>query len=151
MITLRPAALDDETRLLAWRNDPATRASAFNEAEVSPEAHKTWLARKLADPACAIVVAEEEGEPVAQVRFERIEPDLAEIDIAVAPQARGRGVGRRVLRLAVGDARRVLGVTRVRARVKPTNEASLKAFRAAGFAVTRAGGAAIELERFTES
>jgi RimJ/RimL family protein N-acetyltransferase len=146
-VILRPVALSDENRLLAWRNDPATRASAFNEEEVTADEHSAWFARKLSDAACAMLIAEDAGEPVAQVRLERVEPDVAEIHIAVDPAARGRGVGREVLRLAVAEGRSRLEVSRVRAHVKANNMASLRAFRAAGFVVTSETRNVVELER----
>jgi RimJ/RimL family protein N-acetyltransferase len=144
-VTLRRANRNDEALLHAWRNDLATRASAFTEHEVSAEEHRVWFARKLRDPSCAILIAEKDGRPVAQVRFDRVEPEVAEVDISVDPEARGEGVGRLVLKLAVRDAERLLGVVRVRARVKPDNEASLTAFRAAGFRVIGEAGDAVEL------
>jgi RimJ/RimL family protein N-acetyltransferase len=133
MVTLRPAAADDEARLLAWRNDPIVRASAFNQNRVSVETHRLWFARKLSDPACAILIAEEDGQPVGEVRLDRVETDLAEVHIAVAPEARGRGIGGEILSLAARDAQRLLGVTCLRALVKRSNEASLRTFRSAGF------------------
>jgi RimJ/RimL family protein N-acetyltransferase len=149
MVTLRRASASDESRLLAWRNDAATRASAFDGEEIPAEVHRAWLRRKLADPACAILIAEEGGGAVGQLRFDRVGPDLAEVDIAVAPEARGRGIAREILGLGLERVENLLGVTRVRALVKPDNQPSLRAFRAAGFQVEREREDAVELERTT--
>jgi RimJ/RimL family protein N-acetyltransferase len=147
MVTLRSAVPHDEALLLAWRNDPATRASSFQQDEVSPETHKLWFTRKMDDPACVILIAEEEGQAVGQVRLDRVQPDVAELHIAVAPEARGRGIARQILTLTALDAELLLGVTQLRARVKGTNEVSLRAFRAAGFREVGDDGDVIDLDR----
>jgi RimJ/RimL family protein N-acetyltransferase len=133
MLSLRSATRADETLLLEWRNDPSTRSSAFNDGVVSVEEHHAWLERKLADPASVILIAEEEGEPVAQVRFDRVDCGVAEIDISVARTSRGRGIGGKVIGLAVPEAVSLLGAKQVIARVKPNNKASLNLFAGAGF------------------
>ena len=147
--TLRPATRHDEGHLLAWRNDPDTRAASFTEDEVTPEAHARWLTSKLTDRDCALLIVEDEGRPIGQVRLERVDDRVAEIHIGLAPEARGTGLGRAALSLACEDAPNLLGVSEVRALVRRENEASLRAFRAAGFAEVATSREAVELRRAT--
>ena len=52
---LRPATIDDANALLAWRNDPATRALSHNKCNVERHAHLEWLACVRADrPLCVM-------------------------------------------------------------------------------------------------
>jgi RimJ/RimL family protein N-acetyltransferase len=117
------------------RNDPATRRASFSSAEVSAEEHHAWFSRKLEDPDCALLIVEEDGWAVGQVRLDRSRRHTAEISIGLAPDARGRGVGREALRIAVSQASELLGVSAVRALIKRDNAPSLAAFTAAGFRV----------------
>jgi RimJ/RimL family protein N-acetyltransferase len=145
MLTLRRAAPEDENRLLTWRNHPSAREASFSQDEISALDHHQWFVRKLEDPKCALLVIEDEGRPVGQIRLDCIAPDLAEVSISLAADARGRGVGREALGLAASEASRLLGVGNIRALVKPENEASLKAFRAAGYRVVGQDDDVIEL------
>ena len=71
--------------------------------------------------------------PVGQVRFD-VEGDRAEIDIAVAPERRGRGYGRAMLVEAIRRLRTERGVReRPTASVLEDNARSLRMFRACGF------------------
>jgi RimJ/RimL family protein N-acetyltransferase len=145
MLRLRPARPEDEDRLLTWRNEASTRQASLSSEEISEADHHRWLVRKLRDPDCALFIIEEAGRPLGQVRLDRIDPELAEISIGLAPEARGRGRGREALRLCVLEAPRLLGVSRIRALVKSDNTASLAAFRASGFRVAGETPGAIEL------
>src|SRR5207245_4537328 len=98
---------------------------SYTSDVISDDDHHQWFARKLADPTCALLVVEEAGRPVGQVRLDRIHGELAEISIGLAPDARGRGLGRDALRLAVSEAPQLLGVKSIKAFVKPVNDASL--------------------------
>lgn len=147
MLTLRPADLSDGQRLLAWRNDPETRAASFDGGEVFPEEHSRWLRRKLDDASCAILVAEDGGVAVGLVRFDWGADAIAEISVTVAPEARGRGIGSLLLRSAIREGQRRLGVECFRARVKEGNQRSLGAFRAAGFTAHASANGVIELRR----
>ena len=145
-LSLRPATEGDSDRLLEWRNDPLTRAMAISQAPVPPADHERWLATRLADPATLLTIAEQNGVPVGTVRLDRRGAE-AELSITIAPGARGRGLARPAIELAVEHARREWGVTRVTARIRPENTASLRAFAAAGFQVTREGDEFVELAR----
>ena len=144
-LSIRPAGPEDEGRLLEWRNDPTVRRSAFHQEEVDAATHHEWFAGKLAAEDTAILIVEDAGSPIGQVRLERNRPDGAEIHISLAEGRRGRGIGRQALRLAVAEARRWPEVTTVHALIKPDNEQSLAAFRAAGFVEHRRTDEAVEL------
>lgn len=146
MVRLRPAEPADEGRLLEWRNEPTTRAASLTSGEVSAEDHSRWLAHKLADPASTLFIVMDGDEPIGQVRLDRVDDELAEVSIGLAPEARGRGAGRKALDLAAAEAPR-LGVMSLRALIKPNNEASLRAFKAAGYADFKADDEVVELRR----
>lgn len=143
MVSLRPATADDAARLLEWRNDPVVRELSFDTAEIDLDTHVAWLGRKLASATTRIFIVEVDAEPVGQVRLEA-EDDQAEVHIGLASTARGRGIGREALRLAL-QAADELGAASVLARVKPDNQASLHAFAAAGFREVGATAEAVEL------
>jgi RimJ/RimL family protein N-acetyltransferase len=150
MLTLRPAEPEDEDRMLRWRNEPLTRRWSFTQDEVSAEDHHVWFTRRFDDPGCVILIIEEAGRPVGQIRLERITPTLAEVSIGLTRDVHGRGLGREALRLATHDASRLLGVANIRALVKRGNQASLRAFRSAGFRDVGEDGGVIELQQTLE-
>jgi RimJ/RimL family protein N-acetyltransferase len=132
-IRLRRATDADADLLLAWSNDPATRAASFHTAPIERGDHLSWLANKLASPATAMWIGEADGEAVGQVRIDVVAEGTGELSIAVAPQARGRGVGRALLDAAIATAGSVLPVEMILARVRLDNPASLALFASAGF------------------
>ncbi len=142
MLTIKPATLSDETRLLEWRNDEQTRAASFTTELVSPDAHRAWLGRKLADPDCLLLIAENDGDPVGTVRLD-LTGDTAEISITIAPEHRAKGLSEEAMRLALAE----LGstVTSVRAEVKTDNLASLRMVAAVGFIETGREGDTVTL------
>jgi RimJ/RimL family protein N-acetyltransferase len=144
-VTLRPARAGDAPLLLAWRNDPDTRRWSFSDAVVAPDAHAAWLAARLRDPETLLLVAEEDGAPVGQVRLDREEGGVGVVSITVAPEARGRGLGLAML-TALRD-RPDLGVTTLRALVLPANERSLTLFSRAGYRDAGRSDDAVVLER----
>ena len=73
----RAATDGDAERLLAWRNDPVTRAASVEPGEVTAEAHRAWLAESLASRDRLLLVVEAAATPVATVRWDRLESRLA--------------------------------------------------------------------------
>jgi RimJ/RimL family protein N-acetyltransferase len=125
---IREATESDSGLLLAWRNDPETRAWSRTTDPVAPADHSEWLARALDDPGRRLLIAEYDHEPVGTVRLDR-DDDHWEISITVAPEARGRGLAVPVL-LA---AERSIDRTTIRACVNRDNAASIAVFRRAGY------------------
>jgi RimJ/RimL family protein N-acetyltransferase len=137
--TLRRATEADRDLLLAWANDPETRASSFHSQTIEPGEHAAWLARVLGSETDELLVGEIDGVPIGQVRLSRDELGVAEIGISVAPEARGRGLGSGLLQAAIehGRTRSTPPVRTFRARVRIENAASRRLFEGAGFAVRR--------------
>ena len=143
MTSLRPATAADSARLREWRNDPETIAASLSGRGVEAEEHHAWLTRVLDDPGERLFIVESEGEPVGQVRLERLDGETLELHIGLAAEARGRGLGREALEVACQEA----GGETVTARVLRDNERSLRAFAAAGFHERSRGEREVLLER----
>jgi len=148
-LSWREAAMDDAALLWRWANDAETRRNAFRKAPIPYESHVAWLRTRLDSGATRLwIFADDEG-PVGQVRFD-LADDVAEIDIAVAPERRGHGHGRTMLTAAVRALRAERCRVRPRAAVLPHNARSLAMFQACGFVAVgveqRDGEEAVVLE-----
>jgi predicted dehydrogenase/RimJ/RimL family protein N-acetyltransferase len=130
---LRRATDRDADLLLRWRNDPIARAASFDTKEIRPAEHRAWLEQKLADPGTRLLVATTDGVPVGQLRLEVAGKDVVELHIALAPEARRRGLAPPLIVLAAHEHAPALGAARLLARIKPGNEPSRRAFIRAGF------------------
>lgn len=137
-VSVRAATAADSPLLLAWRNDPVTRAASVSAGEVSAAEHEAWFARVLASQVHRLYLAErgKGSDPVGMVRFD-LDPDAAaaEVSINLNPAFRGQGLGLPVLRAAIDafDAA-TGGDVRLDAVIRPSNTASIRLFIAAGFA-----------------
>jgi predicted dehydrogenase/RimJ/RimL family protein N-acetyltransferase len=148
---LRAADAGDGARLLAWRNDPCTRRSSRDPREIGQEEHARWLSRTLADPLTSLWVAECDGRPVGFVRIGAREQGVAQVHVALAAEARGRGLASGLLVQAAARALAETATERLYAEVKPDNRASIRAFSNAGFCQCPAGSnGLIRFERSRE-
>lgn len=145
-IVLRAATAADAGAVLAWRNDANVRRFFRNPAPVERATHERWFAAVLADPQRALLIAEAGGMPVAVLRYD-VAGEVAETSIYLVPGQAGRGLGPAVLRAGADWLReRQPGVRTVTAQVLESNEASHRAFLAAGYR-PRARGYALDLTR----
>jgi RimJ/RimL family protein N-acetyltransferase len=119
--------------LLRWRNDPEVRRQSFRTDRARAAEHVAWLARVLADDRRRLFICEVDGTATGQARIDELDAGLGEISVGLASAVRGRGVGRCLIALASERALTELGLKTLVARVKADNEASLRAFRAAGY------------------
>jgi RimJ/RimL family protein N-acetyltransferase len=127
--------MGDADLLLAWANDPATRAQSFQPDRIEAATHQRWLAERLASPSSRLLIGLEGPTPIGQVRFDRDPDGTVEISISVAADARNRGLGRSLLAAGLAAARRdgSLGVRTFVAHVRLDNDVSAALFRGAGF------------------
>jgi UDP-2,4-diacetamido-2,4,6-trideoxy-beta-L-altropyranose hydrolase len=131
-IAVRTAGPDDGTLLFRWANDPMARAASFSPAPIAWDDHVQWLRSRLSDPASAVFVGSFGGEPLGTVRFAASEGS-AVISTTVDPSWRNRGYGGALIRAACRTYFAAGAATEVEAYVKEDNEASRRAFLAAGF------------------
>ncbi|MGQ9756313.1 MAG: GNAT family N-acetyltransferase, partial [Desulfotomaculales bacterium] len=133
-IHLRPVFPEDCFLLWQWANDPVVRTYSFSSEFIPWTQHLKWFQRKREDPNTVHFIAtDEESCPIGQVRFD-IHRTEAEISLSLCEPFRGRGYGTKLIRLAVGELFRITpSVVTVHAYVKPTNQASIRAFEKAGF------------------
>ncbi|HEX2131718.1 MAG TPA: GNAT family N-acetyltransferase, partial [Actinophytocola sp.] len=132
-LTVREVTLADAGMLLAWRNDPETRAWSRGNQPVAGPVHESWLRRAIADPDRLLLVVERDATPLGTVRFDRLEPGTWEVSITVAPEHRGQGLAGRILMVGEGALRARHSPVTVLATVHEANEASLALFRRAGY------------------
>ena len=137
-LRVRHAQLDDEALLLEWANDPRTRRNGFSADPIPAEDHRRWLSNRLLNvDGCRLYIVETTaGVPVGPVRFERLGGDW-EVHYALAPEFRGRGLGKTHLNAALVQLRAELGSVMVCGRVKQDNRASQRVFVALGFQARR--------------
>jgi len=145
-VHLRQAAAGDVLALWRWRNDPATRAASLDEAEIPLEAHTRWFEETLRRPDRVLQVAEIGGVAVGTLRLD-VTGSEATVSINVAPEWRGQGVGTAALDALCRDAFGMRGLSRLRARVKPDNASSRRAFERAGFDLAAERVGVLELAR----
>jgi RimJ/RimL family protein N-acetyltransferase len=130
-VRLRPAGQGDCRSIWEWRNAADVRAASLSSELIPLESHERWYEAALARPTTRIFVIVSGGADVGYVRFD-LDGDEAEISIALAREARGRGLGSAAIS-AASDAMLREGSRRIVARVKAGNASSVAAFRRAGF------------------
>lgn len=119
--------------LWKWANDPETRANSFDSSTISLEQHKKWFLEKIQDPRCCFWMAtNRELGKIGVVRFE-CDGKKATISIALAPHARGKGYGKKLIKSACHQIFASSGVDLILALIKPTHKRSIRAFEGAGF------------------
>lgn len=132
-ICLRPVSDSDIELLWEWAKDPVTRQNSFDSAKIPWEEHRAWCRNKLSDESCRLWIALNGGSaPVGCVRFDCKESE-ATISLTVAPNARGKGYGTKIIQHACDRLFAKSPFHLVHAYVKPENIASVKVFEAAGF------------------
>ena len=119
--------------LWEWANDSATRANSFESSPIPWERHKQWCYAKLGDAQCRLWMAtNSELGKFGVVRF-NCHGAEATISVSLAPDARGKGYGKKLIEAACDRIFSSSEVSLIRALIKPANKASLRSFERAGF------------------
>jgi RimJ/RimL family protein N-acetyltransferase len=137
--TLRAIRWQDCEVLWHWVNDPGVRAASFHSEEIPFEVHTAWFEKKLHDSQCWMYLVKDPIKDIGQVRFDCLLSPKgwgieAEIDVSIATELRGLGLGTHAIDLACKQFHHdVPGCEVIRATIKTDNIASLRAFSRAGF------------------
>lgn len=127
----RKAQEKDMLVLFNWSNEKLTRANSYSSEPISLENHKTWFAKKLADPNSLLFIAEVDKVPAGLVRYD-IGEEHAVVGVIVSENFRGRGLAPLFLKetaLSYFDACE----KPIHAYIKINNVASVKSFEKAGY------------------
>lgn len=132
-LTLRPVTMADAERLLAWRNDPVARQASRSSDVIDLETHCHWLERSLASDTRRLWIALANGIPIGTVRIDQGE--VSELSWNVAPEQRGKGYGKLMVRLAVAQSRGPLSAV-----IRSDNIASQRLALSLGFVLSSRDG-----------
>ena len=124
----RPGNKNDSETLLRWRNDPETRNNSISTDIVQAEEHRQWFEKSLNSKNRKIYIVEKSGEAVGTVRTDNDDKKV-ELSWTLAPEARGKGLGKEIVKEAVHR----LSSSLVWAKIKTQNTASRKVAEYAGF------------------
>lgn len=132
---LRAAVDADRDTVLAWRNHPDVRAVSLTTHVIEPEEHATWWAAAMADPDRHILIYDDSGVVIFDLR-EEVPSWSFYLDVA--------GLGGRLLptwmrleQAAVAHAFDKLKVTRLGGETKASNKQVIALHRRFGFRETR--------------
>lgn len=132
---LRRATPEDEEVLLLWKNDPITRENSGDSRLVTPEEHHNWFTKRLQSDNVLLYIFCADGRPAGQGRLDLL-GYTAEISYGLAPEFRGKGLGRKLLtqliEKAVSDPQ-ASEISVLYGQVKYTNVISKKLFSSLGF------------------
>jgi len=126
--------------LIAYQDDP--RLHVLNRedrppsgAELGNRAEREASARGAGERVTLTVLEPGDDTCRGQIRVENVDWDhrRAELSIWLAPQVRGRGVGRKALRLAGEWLLDSCGLARLEMLAEPENQAAIHAAQGAGF------------------
>ena len=130
------ADLSHSKAIWEWRNDPVTRSMFRSQDFVLWEDHSNWYRKTLLNPNRIMYVGLNVQLPFGVVRFDSIYnlESSFEISININPLDRGKGLGLKILKLALIKLKEERpNVKKIIAKVKQENPASKRLFKSADF------------------
>jgi len=139
-LKVRKMTIEDETKLLEWRNEKDAKYNSFSTKKINKDEHKRWFHNKLEDVDSEIFIGvNDDGSSVGMVRFDIDKnQDYASVSINVNTRWRGRKVSSILLDTAIQafSLNRVLVLS---ASIRPENISSQKCFERSGFSLYESG------------
>lgn len=134
-LSLRRLEFSDAEMIFEWKNHPTTRQAMFTSDAVAWDDHVQWLARTIADPACAYFIFEIAGSPSGIVGFPNINKrDLhSHWTFHLKPGLVPAGAGSAMGFLAIDYMFSVFGLHKVIGEVLADNKKSCKMHLRLGF------------------
>jgi UDP-4-amino-4,6-dideoxy-N-acetyl-beta-L-altrosamine N-acetyltransferase len=131
-LSIRPAQQRDLLELLIWRNHPNIRRFMLTQHEISLDEHKAWFDRTVLDQDRSILIIEDGDRPIGYVQFRGITGEYVDWGFYVDPCS-PKGSGRKLAMIALTHAFDYMGLTRIRGKALPFNQASIKLHLSCGF------------------
>lgn len=136
-LRIRPWVAADESKILSWANDKKSRENSLHCKPISPRKHKAWFRSILKSPETHLgfLCVDGRQKGVGVIRFSRQGPQekIWEIHFNLAPERRGKGLARPMLKKALTGFKRKDPQIRLMAKVKTHNLKSLHLLESLGF------------------
>ena len=119
-----------------WRNDPSTISMSITNKAISWAEHEKWYKSNLNEKGIKTYIAKENNTYLGVVRFEQLKLDenIYEISINLAPKERGKGLGKIILKNSIDCfLKDQLNYKVIKANIKSENIQSIKTFLKCGF------------------
>ena len=126
-IEMREATFSDAELLFEWINEPVVRSQSLNKAKVFWEEHVSWFDNKLKSVDTLHLIAELQGKPVGQIRFDKKDGYWL-LSYMVAKEFRGRALGFEIVKRGLRELSKRYGHINILAQVKIENQRSQKVF-----------------------
>ena len=130
---------DEDTGLIVkWRNQENIRKYFFFREKFTEDIHRNWMETKVnTGKVVQFIVCLIDGNiPIGSTYLRDINKDskTAEYGVFIGEEsARGKGIGKEILKLTLEYAWEKLGLEKIYARAISTNEASVNSFLKSGF------------------
>jgi RimJ/RimL family protein N-acetyltransferase len=135
-LLIREVAPEDIWDVLAWRNDPLTRAMSLSTTEISPAEHQVWFSREVLKQPPATYIGLFRTSKLGICRFhETGATNTWSVSINLNPAMRGQRLAQPFLTACIKFFRRTSNAT-LTATIKGNNEASIRLFISCGFQFT---------------
>ena len=132
-VSLRPATEADCWQVFEWKNLPENVAISASRQPVTEEEHAAWYAATITHRDRLLFIIEPAQ---GMVRLDKA-GTTAWVSVYLEPEARAQGIGTQAIQIACQAADFAWpDLLEIRAKVRPDNPASLRAFARAGFADT---------------
>ena len=117
---------------MIWANDPEVRKGSFKNHTITKDEHRIWFDKKHRDPNVLMWVFEVNNSPAGLVRLEKDNNEVV-LSYQIASQYRGKGLGTKMLKMAMNEVENHWRNIKVMAYTVPGNIASVKSMEKAGF------------------
>jgi UDP-4-amino-4,6-dideoxy-N-acetyl-beta-L-altrosamine N-acetyltransferase len=132
-IKVRKMRENDLEYVLTWRNHPDVRQFMLTQHEITAIEHRAWFNSASNDETRALLVLEEDDQPVGCVAFSGIQPYSTSDWSFYSCPLRPSGTGTRICSAALDFAFNTLGVHKVEGQVLHFNSASIRIHQRLGF------------------
>ena len=133
-VSFRDAELKDSRRIWEWRRYPRRERFNKNDSESDFYEHHDWFANALSDSDRRFRIVQLGRLPCGYLRLDRLPKWSGSISICLSADARGKKLSRTVLHEADRVARD-FGINKIDAEIHRENQASIRAFESAGYAM----------------
>lgn len=130
---LRRIGLQDQQRLLDWRNQDRVRLMTFSPERIAPSDHALWFRRALTREDGLWAVYSEAGRPLGHINAQPCAPDIWRWTFYIGEVDAPKGAGARMLGLTIAYLRDRCGAKTLLAETLPGNTASERVHEKCGF------------------